>query len=100
MDAIGQIDLRIYIFAFSVVAAGVGIVVWMVKKIIDEWWKMHREAMEEVSKVVGTTQKIEMAIVKMQGDFAKELVRIEGQTQQNQDQIKIAHQRIDKKCGA
>ena len=61
---------------------------------------MHREAMQEVSKVVRTTGKIEMTIVKMEGEFAKELVRIEGQTQQNQEQIKIAHNRIDKKCGS
>lgn len=100
MKELGQIDIRVYLFAFTVIGAGVGIVVWLVRKIIDEWWKMHREAMQEVSKVVKTTGKIEMTIVKMEGEFAKELVRIEGQTQQNQEQIKVAHARIDKKCGS
>lgn len=93
-------DFRIYLFAFSILTAGIGIIIWMVKKIIDEWWKMHREAMKEVSKVVTITQKIELTIVKMEGKFLKELSQIEAIAKQNQEGLKVAHNRIDKKCSS
>ena len=56
--------------------------------------------MKEVSKVVTITQKIELTIVKMEGKFLKELSQIEAIAKQNQEGLKVAHNRIDKKCSS